>query len=68
MTGIDISPAMLARARRRLSPLLQRAIGPAVNRRTEDNARAAGLDLVEVRRRDELHPHETIAIDLRRAS
>ncbi|MBK5223951.1 MAG: methyltransferase domain-containing protein [Acidimicrobiia bacterium] len=35
----------------RLSPLVQRTIGPAINRRTEDNARAAGLDLVEVQRR-----------------
>lgn len=33
----------------RLSPLTEHLIGPAVNRRTEDNARAAGLDLVEVR-------------------
>ncbi len=34
----------------RLSPFTQRLIGPAINRRTEDNVRAAGLDLVEVRR------------------
>ena len=33
-----------------LSPLVQRLIGPAINRPTEDNARAAGLDLVEIRR------------------
>jgi ubiquinone/menaquinone biosynthesis C-methylase UbiE len=34
----------------RLSPFTQRVIGPAINRRTEDNVRAAGLELVEVRR------------------
>lgn len=34
----------------RLSPLTQRLVGPALNRQTEDNARASGLDLVEVRR------------------
>lgn len=33
-----------------VSPLTQRLVGPAVNRRTEDNIRAAGLELVEVRR------------------
>lgn len=35
----------------RLSPIVQRTIGPAINRRTEDNIRAGGLHLVEVRRR-----------------
>ena len=35
----------------RLSPIVQRAIGPAINRRTEDNIRSGGLHLVEVRRR-----------------
>lgn len=35
----------------RLSPTIQRLIGPAINRRTEANAIAAGLDLIEVRRR-----------------
>ena len=34
----------------RASPLTRRLFGPSVNRRTEDNARAAGLELVEVRR------------------
>lgn len=34
----------------RLSPLVQRLVGPAVNRRTEDNIRAAGLELVAVSR------------------
>lgn len=34
----------------RLSPLSQRLIGPAINRRTEDNVRAAGLEFVAVRR------------------
>jgi len=34
----------------RLSPLVQRLVGPAINRRTEDNIRAAGLELVEVSR------------------
>jgi len=33
----------------RLSPLTQRLIGPAINRRTEDNVRAAGLEPIEVR-------------------
>jgi ubiquinone/menaquinone biosynthesis C-methylase UbiE len=32
------------------SPLTARLFGPSVNRRTEENARAAGLELVEVRR------------------
>jgi ubiquinone/menaquinone biosynthesis C-methylase UbiE len=34
----------------RLSPFTQRLIGPAINRRTEDNVRAAGLELVDVQR------------------
>jgi ubiquinone/menaquinone biosynthesis C-methylase UbiE len=34
----------------RLSPLVQRLVGVAVNRRTEDNIRAAGLELVDVNR------------------
>lgn len=33
-----------------LSPLVRRAIGPSINRRTEANVEAAGLELVEVRR------------------
>lgn len=33
-----------------LSPLSRRLFGPSLNRRTEENARAAGLELVEVRR------------------
>jgi len=32
----------------RLSPLTQRLVGPAINRRTEANVRAAGLDIVDV--------------------
>lgn len=60
----------------RLSPLIQRTIGPAINRRTEDNIRAAGLELVEVRRRGVWReivarpavPDETVAIDIRPAS
>lgn len=32
----------------RLSPVVQQLIGPAINRRTEDNARSAGLDLIEI--------------------
>ena len=32
------------------SPLSRRLFGPSLNRRTEENARAAGLELVEVRR------------------
>jgi ubiquinone/menaquinone biosynthesis C-methylase UbiE len=32
-----------------LSPLTRRCFGPAINRRTEANARAAGLELVDVR-------------------
>lgn len=34
----------------RLSPLVQRLVGPEINRRTEDNIRAAGLELLDVRR------------------
>lgn len=34
----------------RLSPFTQSLIGPAINRRTEDNVRAAGLELVDVQR------------------
>ena len=33
-----------------VSPLTRRLFGPSLNRRTEENARAAGLELVEVRR------------------
>lgn len=33
-----------------LSPLVRRSIGPSINRRTEANVEAAGLELVEVRR------------------
>jgi ubiquinone/menaquinone biosynthesis C-methylase UbiE len=33
-----------------VTPLSERVVGPALNRRTEDNARRAGLDLVEVDR------------------
>lgn len=33
-----------------LSPLVRRAVGPSINRRTEANVEAAGLELVEVRR------------------
>ncbi len=33
-----------------VSPLTRRLFGPSLNRRTEENARAAGLDLVQVRR------------------
>ncbi len=34
----------------KLTPLTQRLIGPAINRRTEDNVRAAGLEIVDLRR------------------
>lgn len=34
----------------RVSPLTRRLFGPSLNRRTEQNARAAGLELLEVRR------------------
>ena len=34
----------------RLSPLTRRLFGPSLNRRTEENARAAGLDLLDVSR------------------
>ena len=33
-----------------ISPAVQRLVGPAINRRTEDNVSAAGLESVEVRR------------------
>ena len=33
-----------------LSPITRRLIGPEINRRTEDNVRAAGLEIVDVRR------------------
>lgn len=33
-----------------LTPLTRRLFGPAINRRTEENVRAAGLEIVEVRR------------------
>lgn len=32
------------------SPLTRRLIGPSINRRTEQNVRAAGLEIIEVRR------------------
>ncbi|MFP5579285.1 MAG: class I SAM-dependent methyltransferase, partial [Acidimicrobiia bacterium] len=35
----------------RLSPLVQRLVGPAINRHTEANVRAAGLVIVDVERR-----------------
>lgn len=41
--------ALLGWVADRLSPLVQRLVGPAINRRTEDNVRAAGLELVETR-------------------
>lgn len=34
----------------RLTPLTQRLFGPAINRRTESNVRAAGLDITDVDR------------------
>lgn len=34
----------------RVAPLVSRLMGPEINRRTEDNIAAAGLDTVEVRR------------------
>jgi len=34
----------------RLAPVVSRMIGPDINRRTEDNVAAAGLDVIEVRR------------------
>lgn len=33
-----------------ISPLTRRLFGPELNRRTEDNVRAAGLDVVQIRR------------------
>ena len=35
----------------RLSPVVSRLFGPEINRRTEDNVAAAGLEVVELRRR-----------------
>lgn len=34
----------------RLSPVTRRLIGPEINRRTEENFAAAGLEIVDVRR------------------
>ena len=34
-----------------LSPLIRRILGPSINRRTEDNVLAAGLEIVEVHRK-----------------
>lgn len=34
----------------RIAPLIARLLGPEINRRTEDNVAAAGLDIVEIRR------------------
>ncbi len=34
----------------RIAPLTSRLIGPEINRRTEDNVAAAGLEVIEVRR------------------
>ena len=34
----------------RLAPFVSRVMGPDINRRTEDNVAAAGLDVIEVRR------------------
>jgi ubiquinone/menaquinone biosynthesis C-methylase UbiE len=34
----------------RFTPIVRRLFGPDINRRTEDNVAAAGLDIVEVRR------------------
>lgn len=42
--------AVLGRIADVVSPLTRRLFGPELNRRTEDNVRAAGLELVEVRR------------------
>jgi ubiquinone/menaquinone biosynthesis C-methylase UbiE len=50
LTGIDVSGRMLDRARRRAGPFTRRVFGPELNRRTEENAERAGLELVEVRR------------------
>ncbi len=32
------------------TPIVRRLIGPEINRRTEDNIAAAGLDIVDIRR------------------
>lgn len=34
----------------RIAPIIARLMGPEINRRTEDNVTAAGLDVVEIRR------------------
>ena len=34
----------------RLSPLTRRLFGPEINRRTEENVAAAGLEIVEIHR------------------
>ncbi len=34
----------------RLAPLIRRLIGPEINRRTEDNVRRGGLEIIDVRR------------------
>lgn len=41
---------VLGRIADAVSPLTRRLLGPELNRRTEDNVRAAGLELVQVRR------------------
>lgn len=42
---------ILGRIFDRLSPLTKRLLGPEINRRTEDNITAAGLDIIRIRRR-----------------
>ncbi len=47
----------------RLTPTVSRLMGPAINRRTEDNVAAAGLHVVEVRRSGvwrEITAHPTV--------
>ena len=34
----------------RIAPIIARLLGPEINRRTEDNVTAAGLDIIEIRR------------------
>jgi len=34
----------------RIAPIIARLMGPEINRRTEDNVTAAGLDIIEIRR------------------
>lgn len=41
---------ILGRIFDRLSPLTKRLLGPEINRRTEDNIAAAGLDIIHIRR------------------